>query len=125
MTARTHPGETVSSFIIEQFVDRLLSSSLEAQLLRRKYVFKIFPMVNPDGVVLGNYRLSFSGNDLNRKWRDPSSRLHQEVYRIKHHIKEIHQNNPVRLMLDLHGHSRRKGVFFYGNASKRQPHICQ
>lgn len=25
-------------------------------------------MVNPDGVIFGNYRCNLSGKDLNRKW---------------------------------------------------------
>ena len=38
----------------------------EAKYLRQNYVFKIIPMVNPDGVVHGNYRCGLSGVDLNR-----------------------------------------------------------
>ena len=34
--------------------------------LRAKFVFKIIPMLNPDGVIVGNYRCSLSGLDLNR-----------------------------------------------------------
>lgn len=34
--------------------------------LREKFVFKVFPMVNVDGVVLGNFRTSIAGRDLNR-----------------------------------------------------------
>jgi hypothetical protein len=33
-------------------------------------------MINPDGVIVGNYRLSFIGHDLNRKWKDTSERFH-------------------------------------------------
>lgn len=33
-------------------------------------------MLNPDGVILGNYRFSFSGYDLNRKWQATSQKLH-------------------------------------------------
>jgi murein tripeptide amidase MpaA len=32
-------------------------------------VFKIVPMINPDGVVFGNYRTSLSGKDLNRMFK--------------------------------------------------------
>lgn len=34
----------------------LLSDDERAQKLRQTYVFKIVPMLNPDGVYLGNYR---------------------------------------------------------------------
>jgi len=43
--------------------------SPEAEYLRKKIIFKIIPMVNPDGVVFGNYRTSLSGKDLNRKFK--------------------------------------------------------
>lgn len=48
----------------------------DAQLLRDNFVFKIIPMLNPDGVINGNYRCSLSGNDLNRRWKVPSKVLH-------------------------------------------------
>ncbi len=44
----------------------------EAEYLRKTCVFKIIPMMNPDGVVHGNYRCSLSGTDLNRQWECPS-----------------------------------------------------
>lgn len=45
-----------------------MGESNEAAMLREKYIFKIVPMLNPDGVIHGNYRCSLSGHDLNRKW---------------------------------------------------------
>jgi murein tripeptide amidase MpaA len=42
----------------------------DAALLRKKFIFKIIPMINVDGVIAGNYRCSLSGQDLNRNWRD-------------------------------------------------------
>ena len=36
-------------------IDFLLSDSAEAKMLRKHYVFKIVPMLNPDGVINGNY----------------------------------------------------------------------
>lgn len=66
-----HPGETVGSYMMQGFI-RFISSKLPAALyLRNKFVFKIIPMTNPDGVIIGNYRTSFAGNDLNRKFIDP------------------------------------------------------
>jgi cytosolic carboxypeptidase protein 2/3 len=48
------------------FLNFITGTSPEAIDLRRKTVFKIVPMINPDGVIVGNYRTSLSGNDLNR-----------------------------------------------------------
>lgn len=33
--------------------------------------FQIIPMLNPDGVIVGNYRCSLAGLDLNREYREP------------------------------------------------------
>ena len=66
--ARAHPGETVSSWVLHFFLMFILSNQLEARILRDKYLFKIFPMLNPDGVIHGNYRCSLIGRDLNRRW---------------------------------------------------------
>lgn len=34
-------------------------------------MFKIVPMLNPDGVIVGNYRTNLAARDLNRTYRDP------------------------------------------------------
>ena len=46
---RQHSGETYSSFIIHGLINFLLSTETE-------FEWWILPMVNPDGVVIGNYR---------------------------------------------------------------------
>ena len=51
-----HPGESNASFIVEGILNFLVSDEPEAKQLRDKYVFKVVPMLNPDGVVVGNYR---------------------------------------------------------------------
>lgn len=38
------------------------------QNLLQRYIFKVVPMMNPDGVVIGNFRTSYSGKDLNRQF---------------------------------------------------------
>lgn len=50
-------------------LDYLGSDTLQAAALREKFVFKIVPMLNPDGVIVGNYRCSLAGSDLNRQVR--------------------------------------------------------
>jgi len=62
--ARVHPGESNASFIMQGFIKYLLSE--QARGLRDRIIFKLVPISNPDGVIIGNYRTSLSGNDLNR-----------------------------------------------------------
>lgn len=62
--------------MMQGVLEFLISDAPEAVWLRNKYVFKLVPMLNPDGVVLGNTRCSLSGKDLNRCWGIPSSRMH-------------------------------------------------
>lgn len=68
LTSRVHPGEPQASFMLEGALMFILSDIPLAQELRKNFVFKIVPMLNPDGVVQGNYRCSLLGCDLNRKW---------------------------------------------------------
>jgi murein tripeptide amidase MpaA len=56
LLSRTHPAESVGSFVMRGVLDFLTSDKNEAKLLRDKFVFKIVPMVNPDGVIIGNSR---------------------------------------------------------------------
>jgi len=42
-------------------IDFLTGHSPEAKALRDNFVFKIIPILNPDGVINGNYRCSLSG----------------------------------------------------------------
>lgn len=116
--ARVHPGESVASFIMEGFLDFITGPSKEAIDLRRNIVFKVVPMINPDGVIAGNYRSSLSGNDLNRKFSLPNPKLHPEVAQLKTLVNEIIskgiEGESLRAYIDIHGHSRKKSVFMYG-----------
>ncbi|NWW33395.1 CBPC4 carboxypeptidase, partial [Panurus biarmicus] len=83
LTARVHPGESNSSWVMKGTLEFLVSSDPIAELLRKCFIFKIVPMLNPDGVINGNLRCSLSGDDLNRQWLTPSSQLHPTIYHAK------------------------------------------
>jgi murein tripeptide amidase MpaA len=89
ISGRVHPGETPSSWMMQGFLKCLTGDSHQAVQLRKRIVFKVVPMLNPDGVIAGNYRTSMSGNDLNRKFHDPDYRLHPTVWNIKHMTDKI------------------------------------
>ena len=53
MVGRIYGGETHSSWLIHGFIRFLTSKSKYAKQLRSRFVFKILPMLNVDGVVAG------------------------------------------------------------------------
>lgn len=107
--------------IIQGIVDYLLSSDPDAVNLREKFVFKIIPMLNPDGVINGNYRTSLAGCDLNRRWTSPDKILHPTIYYTKEMIKRFNKKcNKIGVMIDIHGHSSKQGVFVYGCVPDRR-----
>ena len=52
-----------------------------SQPRKNRYIF--IPMLNPDGVIHGNFRCDFSGVDLNRVWLDPNKYTEQHIFLIK------------------------------------------
>ncbi len=52
--------------MVEGALDFLCGDSEMAIFLRHHTVFKIIPLLNPDGVILGNYRTGLFGKDFNR-----------------------------------------------------------
>ncbi|KAJ2948149.1 hypothetical protein O0L34_g9952 [Tuta absoluta] len=53
LTARVHPGESNASWVMDGTLGLILGDSPSATALRAKYVFKIVPMLNVEGVING------------------------------------------------------------------------
>ncbi|NXK46513.1 CBPC4 carboxypeptidase, partial [Chauna torquata] len=119
LMARVHPGESNASWVMKGTLEFLASSDPIADLLRKCYVFKIVPMLNPDGVINGNHRCSLSGDDLNRQWLTPNSQLHPTIYHTKGLLYYLRSIGRAPLVFcDYHGHSQKKNVFLYGCSIK-------
>ncbi|XP_053305224.1 cytosolic carboxypeptidase 2, partial [Spea bombifrons] len=121
VTARVHPGETNGSWMMKGFLDFLLSDSPDAQVLRETFIFKVVPMLNPDGVIVGNYRCSLTGRDLNRNYRSVLKDSFPCIWHAQDMIKRLLSKREVLLYCDFHGHSRKSNVFMYGCNNKNHP----
>ena len=108
------PPTLAPSTLIQGIIDFLTGRSAEADALRRHCLFLIVPMLNPDGVICGNYRCSLAAVDLNRRWARPSAKLHPTIHALKKLLLRLHVRQPVALYVDIHGHSRKQRVFMYG-----------
>uniref|UniRef100_A0A672PKJ1 AGBL carboxypeptidase 4 n=1 Tax=Sinocyclocheilus grahami TaxID=75366 RepID=A0A672PKJ1_SINGR len=116
LSARVHPGESPASFICQGVIDFLVSQHPIAQVLRDHVIFKIVPMLNPDGVYLGNYRSAEMNN------RDPSPWAHPTLHAVKQLIVQMNQDPKVSLefYIDVHAHSTMMNGFMYGNVFEEE-----
>ncbi|XP_047917109.2 cytosolic carboxypeptidase 3 isoform X2 [Anser cygnoides] len=121
LTARVHPGETNSSWIMKGFLDYILGNSDKAQQLRDTFVFKVVPMLNPDGVIVGNHRCSLTGQDLNRKYRSKVKKCYPSIWYTRNMIRRVMEERDIFLYCDIHGHNRKQNVFMYGCEKEQQP----
>lgn len=120
LTARVHPGETNSSWMMKGLLDYLTSNAPDAkvilvlhvsllqlqitntlfdrllmlwgsvlsQLLRDTFIFKIVPMLNPDGVIIGNYRCSLAGRDLNRNYKTVLKDSFPPIWHVRNMVRK-------------------------------------
>lgn len=73
-------------------------------------------MINPDGVVFGNYRTSLAGKDLNRTLKNKKDDLFPEIKALKNYVQNLKKESKAKIVyfLDFHGHSMKKNCFLYG-----------
>lgn len=83
ISARVHPGENMASWVMEAIIWHLTGPSVMAKTLRDNFVIYIVPMLNIDGVVIGNYRVNLAAVDLNRQWTEPTKKSHPTIYYTK------------------------------------------
>ncbi len=116
ISCRVHPGETPAQHVFNGLVDLLMSKTdPRAAALRNRYVFKLVPMLNPDGVARGHYRTDTLGQNLNRFYHDPSPDLHPTIFAAKRYVVERAKEGQVHMYIDLHAHATRRGCFIFGN----------
>ncbi len=90
------------------------------QEVRDRFVFKIVPMLNPDGVIVGNYRCSLAGRDLNRNYRRPKQESFPTIWHTKLMMEEFGKENEVRdylLFLNCRAEAQVE-MFMLGTADK-------
>ena len=68
-------------------------------------------MVNPDGVIYGNFRTNLAGFDLNRQWEEPDRWLHPEIFFTRKFLNSL--STHMAFCLDFHGHSKKLNTFIY------------
>jgi hypothetical protein len=106
--AGIHPSETTSYFTVEGFVAWLLSADPYAESLLDHALIDVLPMVNPDGVFLGNYRTTANSINLENEWGAPYASTQPEIVAMRTAIEGYMGTvaspgaHPIRVLLNLH-----------------------
>ncbi|XP_032582260.1 cytosolic carboxypeptidase Nna1 isoform X5 [Drosophila sechellia] len=121
VSARVHPSETPASWMMKGLMDFITGDTTVAKRLRHKFIFKLVPMLNPDGVIVGNTRNSLTGKDLNRQYRTVIRETYPSIWYTKAMIRRLIEECGVAMYCDMHAHSRKHNIFIYGCENKRNP----
>jgi len=116
ISARVHPGETPASFTFNGLLRFLLDKEDPRSIaFRDNFVAVLVPMLNPDGVSRGHYRMDTYGLNLNRFYTAPTLEQHPSIYAVKEVMMDLHNRGLLYLYCDLHAHANLMGCFVYGN----------
>lgn len=101
LIARQHPPEIAGGTIgFKAFYEELLSNSQIANAFRSEFNIYTFPLINPDGVDMGNWRHNANGVDLNRDWVDFTQPETQMVDNYLTH--KISKGKKILFAIDFH-----------------------
>lgn len=110
ITTLQHAGEYCGGYVISGLINFLLSDDEKAAFARKKTIYKIIPMMNPDGIFHGITRFNGNLEDLNQEWDDDfTDTLHlpvePEVACVKKWLRKW-QSSGKRIHLGLDVHSQ-------------------
>jgi len=127
VTSRQHAAETCASFFLDGFMEWVLSEDEAAKSLLSRASIHVAPMLNPDGVVAGNYRDNARGVNLNRMWKTPDEETSPEILAITTAVREwVGAGNRYDLYIDLHGDSEAHAHYaFHASDTVRPPKYPQ
>ncbi|MCQ2253110.1 MAG: hypothetical protein MJZ61_06655 [Bacteroidales bacterium] len=96
---RQHAFESTGSFVMEGMLNYLLSDNCSKQI-RKRYIFKIVPMVDVESVYKGQTGRMARPRDYNRDWENP---IHESIKLLEKEISESAQKYKYHIFWDIHG----------------------
>lgn len=104
LVGRQHPPELTGALALIPFSEKVLDNSALSNTFLDKFNVLIVPMINPDGVVNGNWRFNMGGMDLNRDWGPFSQPETQAVLGALGRFKSGDED--IAFFLDFHSTGR-------------------
>lgn len=100
LLGRQHPPEVSGAFAFLAFFEALMADTDTANAFRERFDIVAIPLLNPDGVIGGNWRHNLGGTDLNRDWgpfQQPETQLVRDL------LDDMDASGQkIRVFLDFH-----------------------
>ncbi len=108
LVGRQHPPEVSGAFAFFSFTETIFGDSDLARDFRARFRVIAIPLLNPDGVVGGNWRHNLAGIDLNRDWGPFTQPETQLMAGMLERLDA--SGSKLRMFIDFH--STRENVFY-------------
>ncbi len=115
--ARTHPGETPSSWHFDGILQELLKDDSVIDYYRKNIIFYLYPFNNPEGVYYGRSRTNYYGVDQERQWNKSDAETATAVLLLKNRMKEINSKKVLSVALNLHSQASAYPTFWIHTAN--------
>jgi len=115
--ARTHPGETPSSWHFDGIMQELLKDDDVIDYYRKNIIFYLYPFNNPEGVYYGRSRTNYYGVDQERDWNFSDSETSSAVLLLKNRMKKINSEKVLSVALNLHSQGAPYPTFWIHTAN--------
>ena len=122
IVGRMDPGETVSSYVIEGLINFLLSDHQEARRSREKFIYKIIPMVNIEGVIIGNSCCNIAGVPIHKNHSSLLDIFCTDIRVIQKLAYKIQSRNRIFLFMEICGSFKNLGSFTYPPECSKDSH---
>ncbi len=113
LVGRQHPPEVSGAVAMRAFLEVVFSETELAARYRERFRIIAVPLLNPDGVITGNWRGNSAGADLNRDWGPFEQPETREVAELLDELDRGRKS--VVVFVDFH--STKRNLFYTTDAA--------
>lgn len=90
LTTRARPSDAASNLCLKGFIESFVEeTTLLATFMRQNLMLVVVPLLNPDGVMLGNFQSGVSGHDMLDYLNEESKELFPELHYLKRYLAKL------------------------------------
>jgi len=114
VSCRSRPGDVEASWCLRGFLDFLTAgNNAVASKLRDSYIFKVAPMLCPDGVEAGHTLCDLGGQDISEMYDKPHPKYEAGIHAWKGQLNSF--GKKLAMLIDIRTRRGGKGLTMWGS----------